>query len=77
MWAECPGDRPTFVQVAEGLVVLRSRVNQPTQLHGVELHEQQVCVAVGDREAQECADADLPKKLQMQFHLQPATTPDN
>jgi len=30
MWAECPADRPTFVAVAEALVVLRTRVNQPT-----------------------------------------------
>ena len=47
MWAERPADRPTFVEVAGALVVLR--VNQPSEVHGV---EQQVFVAAGAREAQ-------------------------
>jgi hypothetical protein len=46
-WAELPADRPTFVEVAGALVVLR--VNQPSEVHGV---EQQVFVAAGAREAQ-------------------------
>ena len=49
MWAERPADRPTFVEVAEALVVLRTRVNQPTEANaGVPTQ-----VAVGDDDAVE------------------------